>query len=973
MTSDASTPSDSQDSQSGPNTNPLIALHELGQSFWLDNIRREWLRDGVLEQMVKTRGLRGLTSNPAIFHKAITGSTAYDEEISTLASKGAGAPRIYETLVLHDIQAAADVLRPVYDASHGVDGYVSLEVSPYLAHDTEGTIMEAVRLYADVDRPNVMIKVPGTPAGIPAIESLIADGVPINVTLLFSTAQYEAAARAYLRGLEARLDKGESLADVASVASVFLSRIDTLVDDLLSQRVIPHEHDDELPDTAIERLFGRAAIASARVTYQRFLALFSGPRWERLNQAGARVQRPLWASTSTKNALYSDTRYVEHLIGPYTVNTMPDRTADAFEDHGRVDAGTVVKNVEESREVLTALEQHGIDLDQVCQQLQDVGVTKFTRPYSKLLYALSRARLQHVSLTPTTFELEPGPTAGDIAAFTSALEGRRAIERLWDADATLWNLDAAATRVIADRLGWLSLPFAGHDLTENLEAFVAEVRDAGIEDVVVLGMGGSSLCSDVVSRIFEPRDGYPRLSIIDTTHPDVIEGKTEALDLSSTLFIVASKSGTTLETLSLYRHFHAAVVAAVGDGAGEHFVAITDPGSNLEEVAKEHGFRRVFLASHDVGGRYSALSLFGLVPMALAGLPIDDLLARGREMAEQTGSWLRVADNPASRLGIAMGVAAHQGRPLSIITSPGIGGLEDWLEQLIAESTGKQGRGLLPVVGESPDESYGDERFYAFLRLASEVDTQNETIEALRQKGAPLVTITLPDRLDIAQEFLRWELATALSGLVLRVNPFDEPDVSYAKQAAQDALDELDREGEFNVPDTVAETDGVTVQTTATWRDALELDDLPASEALQRFVDTALEQNRYLAVMAYLPMTDATQTQMRAIRTAVQERGRDADASIEPVVTLGFGPRLLHSIGQLYKGGPGHGAFIQIVDRVRGRDSLTVPGKKHDFNTLVTAQALGDFAALSVRGRPVVRLVIDDASALEAVVGAIRD
>ena len=354
----------------------LHQLAELGQSVWYDNISRGLLNSGGLQDLVD-RGVRGVTSNPTILDKAISGSDDYDDALAPLAAAGQSPLAIYEALVIEDIQRAADVLRPLYEESAGLDGYVSLEVNPHLAHDTEGTIAEAARLYAALDRPNVLIKVPATPAGIPAIEALIGQGVNINVTLIFALDTYRAVAQAYIAGLERRAAAGLDLAQAASVASFFVSRIDTATDRLLA----------ESPDPRAKALQGKIALASAKAAYALFKEIFDGERWERLAAQGARVQRPLWASTSTKNPAYPDTLYVDPLIGPHTVNTLPPVTLEAFLDHGTV-ALTVEKGLDEARARLRQLADLGISLEAVTGQLLDDGVAAFARSFDSLLASI---------------------------------------------------------------------------------------------------------------------------------------------------------------------------------------------------------------------------------------------------------------------------------------------------------------------------------------------------------------------------------------------------------------------------------------------------------------------------------------------------------------------------------------------------------------------------------------------------------
>ena len=366
--------------------NPLLKLITCGQSYWLDNLTRAMITSGDLERRVRDEGLRGVTSNPAIFQKAIAGSEDYDSQVRELATAGKDVVEIYERLVVTDVRDACDVLRPVYDASQGVDGFVSLEVSPHLAHETEGTMLEARRLSQAVRRPNLLIKIPGTLEGIPAIEEMLYEGININITLLFAIERYEAVAEAYMRAFERRLAQGKGVDRVASVASFFLSRIDVLTDELLENLIRVK------PDPAAERLLGKFAIANAKLAYKSFKAMVAGDRWKRLEERGARVQRLLWASTSTKNPRYRDVYYVEPLVGAHTVNTMPNETIAAFADHGRVVKDAVESGVDEARQVLADLKSLGIDSDRVTDQLLREGVQKFIEPFDKLLETLAEKR-----------------------------------------------------------------------------------------------------------------------------------------------------------------------------------------------------------------------------------------------------------------------------------------------------------------------------------------------------------------------------------------------------------------------------------------------------------------------------------------------------------------------------------------------------------------------------------------------------
>ncbi|HEV8716068.1 MAG TPA: transaldolase [Candidatus Binatia bacterium] len=366
--------------------NPLLRLTACGQSYWLDNLTRGMIKTGALRKRVAEEGLRGITSNPSTFHKAIAKSSDYDAQIHQLLTEKRPLPDVYERLVVSDIQDACDILRPVYDASDGVDGFMSLEVSPHLAHDTEGTMAEARHLFTKVGRPNVFIKIPGTAAGVPAIEQMLYEGININITLLFSVPRYETVAEAYLKALERRVAAAKPVQNVASVASFFLSRIDVLVDQLLSHRIRPESRRDGSPRP--EQLLGKGATANAKLAYQSFKKIFSGNRWQALERKGARVQRPLWASTGTKNPEYRDVRYVEPLIGPHTVSTMPEDTIAAFADHGVVRENSVEADLEEARQIFQALDTVGVNFDCVVWQLENEGVQKFIEPFDELMRAL---------------------------------------------------------------------------------------------------------------------------------------------------------------------------------------------------------------------------------------------------------------------------------------------------------------------------------------------------------------------------------------------------------------------------------------------------------------------------------------------------------------------------------------------------------------------------------------------------------
>jgi transaldolase/glucose-6-phosphate isomerase len=872
--------------------------------------------------MIPGDGLRGLTSNPSIFEKAIGGSTDYRAELDEIALHAGGdAQKAFERLARRDIANAADLLRPVYDATQALDGYVSLEVSPELAHSSEATITQARDLWKLVDRPNLMVKVPGTKEGVPAIARLIADGLNINVTLLFAVAAYEEAAEAYLLGLEERAAKGLPIDRIASVASFFVSRIDTAIDKMLQDLWKTAAPADR---TAIEGLFGKAAIANAKRAYGRFQTIFSGPRWEALAQKGARPQRLLWASTSTKNPSYRDVIYIEELIGPHTVNTMPPATAAAFRDHG-VPRNALVENPAEAEHQLAELERLGISLDDVTDKLLADGVEQFSAAWRTMLDAI------RASMQPRTGRQQVQLSEALSAAVNATVSDWGAsakVKRLWDGDATVWTGDDEAKW-----LGWLRIAHQQIEHAAAFKAFADEVRSAGFQHAVVLGMGGSSLAPEVLARTFGQQPGFPRLAILDSTDPAQVRAVEATLDLAKTLFIVSSKSGSTLEPNLYYEYFRSRVEAVVGAAnAGQHFVAVTDPGSNMETVARNAQFRHIFHGVPSIGGRYSALSNFGMIPAAAAGLDVGRLLQGAERMVQACASCVPAAENPGLQLGVVLGTLGRAGRDkVTIVASPAIADLGAWLEQLIAESTGKIGKGLIPVDAEplGPPDVYGSDRVFAYVRFTPEPDgAQDAAVDRLSRAGQPVVHIDVADRYDLGAEFFRWEFATAVAGSVLEINPFNQPDVEASKIATRKLTEEFEKTGHLPQEDPFVGPDG----------------DLAA--ALRTHLDRA-GAGDYVALLAYVPHNDANAKLLEEARVAVRDAKHVATC-------VGFGPRFLHSTGQAYKGGPNSGVFVQIT--CDDANDLAIPGRRYTFGVVKAAQARGDFAVLAERHRRLIRV-----------------
>ena len=907
----------------------LAALTAAGTSVWLDQIRRSLIEHGELQRLVSEDSLRGVTSNPAIFEKAILGSEDYDADIQKLAGEGLGATEIYLNLAIKDVQMACDVMRPVWDEAGGADGFVSLEVEPGVAFDTEATLQQARDLWREVDRPNAMIKIPATDEGLPAIEDAIADGINVNVTLLFKVESYDAVAERYIRGMERRRERGQSL-DVHSVASFFVSRVDT-------------EVDKRLEELGRQDLQGTAAIANARAAYMRFIRTFKGERFAELLEAGAPVQRPLWASTGVKNPKYPETFYVENLVAPDTVNTMPMPTLLAAAERLEVRGATA--DADPGAE-LEALADAGIDMTDVTDKLLRDGIDAFVKPFDKLIAGVESSKEAAITGRPPTIE----SSLPDELEPALAERVRQAVEqgvapKVWRKDESLWG--GPGVPEIGNRLGWLTITESMLEHAEDLNAFVEEVRSEGFTDAALLGMGGSSLGPEVIRRSFgaaggaqpDRRSGEHRtdvvpdglkLRVLDSTDPAAVLELERAIDLSKTLFIVSSKSGGTIETLSHMRYFY----ERTGRN-GAQFTAVTDPGSGLVDLARERGFRRIFENDPDIGGRYSVLSYFGLLPAALMGVNVEAMLHSAQEAVENCNSFDSSSSNSGLWLGIVLGELALQGRDkLTWVVSDPISSFGLWAEQLVAESTGKEGRGALPVADEpvgGPD-SYGGDRVFVYMRNVDELDEDLDAkMETLARAGQAVITVSTRGAAGLGRAFFFAEFAVAVAGWVLEINPFDQPNVQEAKDTTAEVL-------EADEPPQIEEADD------------------SALEALLR----QAAPPRYFAIQGYANPSDALDEAIADLRAAI----RDAT---KVTTTFGYGPRYLHSTGQFHKGGPPTGLFLQLIHD--GGEDVEIPEAGFSFGTLKNAQATGDVLTLRGRGRAVerVRLEGDPAEAVRAL------
>jgi transaldolase/glucose-6-phosphate isomerase len=943
--------------------NRVKELENHGQSVWLDFLARGFIVKGELKKLIDTDGVKGVTSNPSIFEKAIGSSDEYDGSINSALKRGdRPVADLFEHLAVEDIQHAADVLRPVYDHLNGHDGFVSLEVSPYLAMHTKGTIAEARRLWKDVHRKNLLVKVPATAEGLPAIEQLTGEGLSINITLLFSQKVYIEVAQAYLAGLEKYVAAGGDPSHVASVASFFVSRIDTAVDTQLDEKIARANDPNEKERLAA--LKGKVAIANAKLAYQEYKRLFSGARWEKLKARGARPQRLLWASTGTKNKEYSDVLYVEELIGANTINTMPPATLEAFRDHGKL-RDSLEEDIEGARHILAELERSGISLDAVTAELVKDGVRLFADAADKLYGAVAHKRKTVLGGKIDAQELAlPNSIGKAVEKNSEEWRVSAKIRRLWQKDKSVWTNDDENKW-----LGWLNSA-AKADIADY-EDYAERVKGQKFTDAVVLGMGGSSLGPEVFAKTFAKKSGFPKLHVLDSTDPAQVRAMEKSVDLSKTLFIVSSKSGSTTEPNVMKDYFFARVSETIGAAkAGHRFIAVTDPGSSLEKTASKQGFARVFHGDPTIGGRYSVLSPFGLVPAATAGIDVRALVQHTLAMMRSCGADVPPHENPGVQLGLAMGLAGLEGRDkVTIFSSKKIADFGAWAEQLIAESTGKEGKGLIPIDGEPIGDValYRDDRFFIDLRTEGENDAaHDEKLAALEKAGHPVVRI-VPKSIDhIGQEFFRFEMATAVAGAVLGINPFNQPDVEAAKVKTRELTAAFEKNGALPAEEPAMSSAQVDLYTDE--KNAADLRKAGADGDLASWLKAHLSRahaHDYVALLAYVERNAAHIDALQTMRLAVRDKRHVATCAE-------FGPRFLHSTGQAYKGGPDSGVFLQIT--ADDAKDLPVPRQKASFGVIKTAQARGDFDVLTERGRRALRVHLrgDLETGLKALDSAIR-
>lgn len=932
--------------------NPIQKLNELGQSVWYDNIQRSLLTNGELITLINKGEITGVTSNPSIFQNAIAKSTDYDTALLSMAWSGMTSDQILDNLLIEDIQLTTDLFMAVYERSNKHDGYVSLEVNPDLANNSEATIKEAQRLWWAVNRPNLMIKIPATQAGVQAISQAIVLGINVNVTLIFSLSRYAQVIEAYLRGLEQRLAEGMPIEHIASVASFFVSRVDTKVDKLLID-IIQRE---EYSSSSAQQILGKAAVANARMAYTLFQKVIQGDRFNILRNHAAQMQRPLWASTSTKNPDYSDVKYVEELIAPDTINTIPPVTLDAYRDHGHARL-SFTHNQQSAHQVLESLANLGISMEQVTQELEAEGVRAFADSFRSLHEVVETRRALAVKGLQSLKE--------PIARRVKQLYKDNVVERLFRRDASLWIKNSQIHDEVRNRLGWLDLPTSSQTLLEELYSLKSDVLRAGYSHILLIGMGGSSLTAEVLSGVFgdskkTKENAIPQFIVLDSTDPVQILRARNWSAVQDTLHIISSKSGQTTEVTALHEYFWEEAMKILGERSGEHFIAITDPGTPLELLARERGFHKVILADPLVGGRNSALSAFGLVPGVLIGVDPILLLNNACVMAAQCSPGVLAARNPGLVLGAILAEAALHGRDkLTLICDSHLSLFGDWLEQLIAESTGKDGKGLIPVTDEvvTVPQHFGEDRLFVYLRKKGDYD---KSIENLLQTGHPVLTMNIPKDYDIGGEFYRWEIATAIIASILEVNSFNQPDVQDSKMRTAMKLSTYKETSTLFDTKPVWDSEGVQVF----WNKiALHTTAISLRDILLAFLKQGVA-GEYVAINAFLTANEENKRYLQQLKLVIREITHLA-------VTVGFGPRYLHSTGQLHKGGPATGLYLILT--TKPDVDIEIPGQGYSFSVLQRAQAVGDYEALVGRNRRVMRLHLSSPDILAEIVLKVKD
>ena len=926
---------------------PFRRLREDGASVWLRHPTRRLLRSDWLGRLISEGAVGGIESDLRLTRSALSHAADASELLAVLS--GVGSPQeAIEALLAAEGRLAAERLSPVFDQTGGFDGYVSIDVPTPLTDDAEAMTGAVHRLVGAIDRPNVMVKIPPTESGHAVVEAMTSEGYHVHVSPIFSLASYRRATEAYVEGLQRFLVAGGNREPVAAAASLQLAPLDIAVDERLRDQVRASGGDT----SRLESLSGSAAIAIAKLVHSVRVELLDAMaedlphRWP---------QRLVWSHAVRKDPRFSTRRYLDNLIGPGTAASLP--LANFLAQRSEIAASEALeRDVDEAREILDDLEDAGIEMTALVAELEREAVWRKASDCDALLDRVGeladrgQPERRDDGVTERRYGRAPEPDS---------------VERIWEKDPSLWATHETDHELIRNRLGWLDLVEPMLDEHRSAIRFAEEIEASDVERTLLLGTGGSVLCADVCRRIF----GAERLIVLDSTVPAAVSAVAGRVDPARTLVLVSSKSGVTIEARALADFFFARATPIL-ENPGDRFVALTDPGTPLEQLAHDRGFRRLWLTPPDVGGRFSALSFFGIVPMALMDLDTAAVLRSAQEMVLRCSPGGQSLQTPGARLGIALVEAFESGRDkLTVLTSDRTAPFGDWIEQLVAESTGKTGKGIVPVVSEpiGAADRYGPDRFFASVRLADEPAAALEELsEELEAAGHPVFPIVLDELEDLGGEFFRWELAVAIAAAEMGVNPFDEPDVRESKDRADAILDRLARGEPLDEPPPLAMG--------RPWALFADLDRDSAlgsrllGDSLADWLTAHLgraEPPDYVCIQAFLEPRPG-------IATALQEARAHMRDNLGVATTLGWGPRFLHSTGQLHKGGPESGLFLQITEE--NADDIDCPGYGYSFGELARAQALGDFDALLSRGRRVVRLHLSNPdTGVAALLAAVKE
>ncbi len=908
--------------------NPIQSVHSLGQSLWLDNIRRDSLDSGELADRVAAGELRGVSSNPTIFETAILSTENYTLDLRRFAQAGWTAERIFDQLAVDDIRTAADAFLPLFEQTNGGDGYVSIEVNPELSGDTSRTIEEARRLWDAVNRPNAMIKIPATLAGLPAIESSIRTGINVNATLIFSLGRYIEVMEAYMIGLEGRLEDGRSLDHVTSVASFFVSRIDTALDEQLQEII-------QRGDAAGERassLLGKVAIANSKLAYAQFVATFQGERFQTLATRGAQVQRPLWASTSTQNPEYPEPYYFDHLIGPDTVNTLSEATLKAFKDHGTLEL-TLPENISTARSRLQALDDLGISLAATAEQLERQGVSEFAGSYRSTLGAIEEKvcifRKELAALEPKMRETLAELERDDVG------------KRLWQEDATLWVERDREKAQVRRWLGWLSEPAQMSAEVAELTRFAKEALAPAITSLVLIGSGVGTFTAEMLARILVSPNGVD-FHTISTANPDDIRAIKRKIAPETTLYLlVDSSSGNGIEE-HLRSTFWEQAVRKLEEQTGDHFVVTTKEGSQLQNWAVEQGIHKIIEADNQDDLWRSPFNWTSLLPAALAGADIQPFVQGGVDMTRACGPLVDVAQNPGLFLSSILVAAFRSGRDkVTLFADPPLEPTLKWIQNLLMAGRGRKESGFISIRDESPGagDVYGDDRLFVYLRGSGALDRRlAEWIRA----GIPVLVLetgTSPE--SIGRMLVQWQIGVAIAQHLLSVNPTDLDAHHRSRAEFQHLLHRLERKGELPQADPLWQCDGVQLRAASR---GLKFTGDGLSEAID-FILVESQEAGGLGLRFYTPMSKTLQDKVRRLRRALRDQLGLFSLTSSAECDLGSDRGLKE--------------LVYLILMVKPRKDETIPGKTYTFGQLFEGQALSDLAAMKDYGSRVLYLYFD--------------